>query len=432
MPEGGFAAQPQPGLSAKISGSGAGYVLPSSRMRITELVVWDCALAFVVVGLVVANSVLAPAAPTETPPPEQRQDPPPAQPDDPKQTDANADDAPQADRRRRGRRRRGRSRRDTGGSRGGSPLDDLRKQALAARDAEQALAVLKRAKAHDDDPGYAMFRAEVGEHVVRLDAVPALLPQAQHLADLREADRLAALVGGLPADADRAPLDAELKLARRAAPDAARVKTFRPGWKVRDASWGKLASDLDDATAQRLSRELEHVVELAGRLANSPVPALTFTVEIDATAALPAPATLRRDGEAPEALYARARWALAAHLAAAWKLPEPLAAGVSAYLAGCADGRGTLAPCGQRWARLLRAHGLRGDGEAVLEVQSGDADWLLTWGWVAFAASDGSEPATRARGDLQASIAQGRPLPTWDASKATEAERSWISSLETP
>jgi len=405
-------------------------VLPSSRMRITELVVWDCALAFVVVGLVVANSVLAPAAPTEAPPPEQRQDPP-KQPDEPQQTDADPDDEPQADRRRRGRRRRGRSRRDDG-SRGASPLDDLRKQALAASDAEQALAVLKRAQAHEDDPGYAMFRAEVGEHVVRLDAVPALLPQAQHLADLRAADRLAALVGGLPADADRAPLDAELKLARRAPPDTARVKTFRPGWQVRDASWGKLASDLDDTTAQRLSRELEHVVELAERLASTQVPALTFTVEIDATAALPAPATLRREDEAADALYARARWALAAHLAASWKLPEPLAAGVGAYLAGCKDGRGSLAPCGERWARLLRAHGLRGDGEAVLEVQTGDADWLLTWGWVAFAASDGSEPATRARGDLQASIAQGRPLPTWDASKATEAERSWISSLETP
>ncbi|MEZ6188451.1 MAG: hypothetical protein R3F62_26050 [Planctomycetota bacterium] len=100
-----------------------------------------------------------------------------------------------------------------------------------------------------------------------------------------------------------------------------------------------------------------------------------------------------------------------------------------AYLAGATDARGRLSRRAEGWLRLLRTHELRGDGQAALDVLSGEADWVLTWGWVWFAAQDDSSPAQRAREGLRASLDGGGALQPWDASRAAEAERRWARFL---
>ncbi|MCA8921555.1 MAG: hypothetical protein KDD82_07070 [Planctomycetes bacterium] len=407
--------------------------LPSSRMRLGELVVWDCVLAFFVVGLLVADSVLAPATAAGKPAEAQPQSAQPSSETPPKTGRTNdaqpkdAADSAASGRRRSTRRRRGRVVRESAPDAG--RLQALTKEALDCDTGAAALAVLARAEDLAGDPDYPPFRAQVLEHVTRLDALPALLPYAQHLADLRDADALRALAATLPVEA-RAGLDAELALARRAAPEAARVKTFRPGWRERAGTHAKLSSDLDDGLARDLLAALDAVGELAGRIGGPKSPPATFTLEVDAGAPLPQPGTIRRTDETPEALLDRARWAFAAHLVQGWKVPAPLSAGVTAFLAGSQDPRGTPTPRAQRWERLLYARGLSGDGEAVLEVQAGSRDWVLTWGWVRFAALDDS--ARESRAALTESLTHATPLSTWDAGRAAEAEQRWVTFLGSP
>ncbi|MEZ6188452.1 MAG: hypothetical protein R3F62_26055 [Planctomycetota bacterium] len=286
-------------------------VLPSTRMRITELVVWDGALAFLVIGLLIANRVLAPA-----PVPESA-----AQPRTPQvaeERDPEAQPEAEAPTRRGRRARRGARRADPSEDR----LAALEREALAASDGPAALDVLERAAALAEEPGYAELRTRILEHVAALEAGPAAWPRAQHLADVRDAAGLERLIAALPAGAERSGFDAELKLARRPAPASGRVKAFRPGWELREGGQVALASDLPAAQAQELDAALEALLELAERLGGPAPGPLTFTVELEPTAELAQPGTLRRADEPADDLLDRARWALGAHLCAGWKPPR--------------------------------------------------------------------------------------------------------------
>ena len=413
----------------------------AGRASIGELVAWDVGLLILAALLLVGEQALSkgPAAPLEVsgPPPTS---PPPATPARPSPT---RQPSPSATPRRR---RTGPTRfaRETPAPSRSSvvqtspvrALEDQVRRLLVEGDPDAALALLL-----DPDPA-VIARPEWTATLDRLvaslrvgDAWVAEQAGLEAAADRGDLPGAQAIVDALPSAVARAPLDAELDLAKaRAGASDFEVTGFVPGEVRVEGSRALVSGPLDERQARTLLEVVEGVLAQATRLGVSGLPApLEVRLQApDAPKVSPGKqrvVTVVRGDDGLESLGTRLRWHTARWVAdAAGELRPWLRAGLARLLAGAAGaGRPPApAPNAKAWRRLFLTQPPLGDGIALQDMLATDAPdpvraWALAW----FAAH-GADPNLPPLQDLLA----GRARLQLDPSAAADLEAAWVAGLE--